>query len=72
MLKTSFAANTQSQRSIVVDNEAVKGGGILNKKSSKSKYSAFLIADARQAFTQLRQAFTEASILSYFDLERHI
>ena len=72
MLKTSSAANTQLQRSMVVDDEAVEGGGILNKKSSKSKYPAFLTADARQAFTQLRQTFTEAPILSHFDPERHI
>ena len=72
MLKTSSAANTQLQRLMVVDDEAVKGGDILNKKSLKSKYLVFLTADARQAFTQLRQAFTKAPILSHFDLERHI
>ena len=43
-----------------------------NKKSAKSKNPAFLTANAMQAFTQLRQAFTEALILSHFDPERHI
>ncbi len=32
----------------------------------------FLTPEARLAFTRLRQAFTEASILHHFDLERHI
>lgn len=50
MLKTSFAANTQPQRSIVVDDEGVIGDGRLNGKLSKSKNPAFLITDARQAF----------------------
>ncbi len=33
---------------------------------------SFLTADARRAFTKLRQAFLEAPILNYFDPERHI
>ena len=66
MLKTSSAASTPPQKSMMVNDEAS------NKKSSKSKNPAFLTADARQAFTQLRQAFTEAPILSHFDPERHI
>ena len=53
-LKTSSAANTQPQRSMVVDDKAVGDSGISNKKLSKSKYPAFLIADVRQAFTRLR------------------
>ena len=71
MLKTNSAANTQPQRSMVVDDEGVIGDGRLNEKSSKSKNPAFL-TDARQAFARLRQAFTEAPILSQFDPERHI
>ena len=64
MLKTSLTASTPPQK--LRDDEA------LNKKSSKSKNPDFLTADARQAFIQLRQAFTEALILSHFDPERHI
>ena len=64
MLKTSSTASTPSQK--LRDDEA------LNEKSSKSKNPAFLTADARQAFTRLRQAFTEAPILSHFDPECHI
>ena len=41
----------------------------LNKKSSKFKNPAFLTADAKQAFTQLKQAFIKAPILSHFGLE---
>ena len=33
---------------------------------------SFLTPDARRAFTQLRQAFTEAPILRHFDSKRHI
>ena len=43
-----------------------------NKKLSKSKNPVFLIANTTQAFTQLRQRFTNTSIFSYFDPERHI
>ena len=38
----------------------------------KAEEPSFLTLDARQAFTQLRQAFTEAPILQYFDSERYI
>ena len=32
----------------------------------------FLIADARRAFTKLKQALIKAQILNHFDPERHI
>ena len=57
---------------MVVDDEAIKGSGILNKKLSKSKNPVFLTVDTRQAFIQLKQTFTEVLILNHFDLERHI
>ena len=41
------------------------------EKLSKCKNPNFLTTDARQAFTWLRQAFTKALILNYFDLECH-
>ena len=66
MLKTSSAASILPQKLMIVNDKA------LNKKLSKSKNPAFLINDARKAFTQLRQAFTKAPILSHFDLEFHI
>ena len=66
MLKTSSAASIPPQKSIMVNDE------VLNKKSSKSKNPAFLNADTRQTFTQLRQAFTKASISSHFDSKHHI
>ena len=72
MLKTSSIAKTQPQKSMVVDNQGMIDGGKLNKKLSKSKNPAFLNANARQAFTRLRQAFNEAPILSHFDLECYI
>ena len=72
ILKTSSAANIQPQKSTVVDDEAIAGSNISNKKSFKSKNPAFLTVNAGQAFTQLRQAFTKALILQHFDPECHI
>ena len=84
MLKISFVANTQPQKSIVVN-----GFGRTNEKSPKSEKlknvksgiqirvgameeSIFLILDAKEAFNQLRQAFTKAPTLRHFDLKCHI
>ena len=65
-----------------IDDVEVDGGEVGNnevgkkvRKTSKSKKtvgSDFFISRARLAFTELRQAFVKASILHYFDLERHI
>ena len=66
MLRTSSAASILPQKSMMVNDET------LNKKLSKSKNPTFLTANARQAFTQLRQAFTKAPIFSYFDPKRYI
>ena len=69
------------------DNEVVGGGGDKNlSKSKKSKNTksgiqmrigatgepTFLTPGAREAFNQLRQAFTEALILRHFDPKCHI
>ena len=37
-----------------------------------NKATSYLTPNARQAFTQLKQAFTKALILEHFDLECHI
>ena len=66
ILKTSLGASIPTQKSMMVNDEAS------NKKSSKFKNSAFLTANAKQAFTQLRLTFTKASIFRHFDPERHI
>ena len=50
----------------------MKNDKILNKKLSKSKNPTILITNAMQAFTQLKQGFTKAPILSHFDLDGHI
>lgn len=47
MLKTSSAVNSQPQKLMVVDDEVIEGGGILNKKSLKFKNPAFLTANVR-------------------------
>ena len=38
----------------------------------KAEEPGFLTSNARRVFTQLRQAFTKAPILQYFDPEHHI
>ena len=62
-----------------VDEVGVGGGGDHKDKTvgrSPSKNSkratGYLTPDAKQAFTQLRQAFTKAPILWHFDPECHI
>ena len=69
------------------DNEIVGGGGDKNlSKSKKSKNIkseiqtrlgateelTFLTSNAREAFNQLKQVFTKAPILWYFNSEYHI
>lgn len=36
---------------MIIDNQAIKSGSILNKKLLKSKNPAFITANARQTFT---------------------
>ena len=83
MLKTTGSSNL-----IQKDNdEVVGGGGDRNPSKSKKPKNAksgiqthlgaigeptFLTLDAREAFNQLRQAFTKVLILRHFDLECHI
>ena len=65
-----------------VDDEVDDEGGTKVQKLSKSKNlskseqtvrsSDFLTPGAKQAFTELRQAFFKAPILHHFDPERHI
>ena len=42
------------------------------KPPNAANNSSFLTSKAKLAFLPLKQAFTEASILHYFDLERYI
>ena len=81
MLKTSFQL-ADALPATGIDNSEVVGSSSGNEgKSAKSDFTkpvrraeepSFLTPDARRAFTQLRQAFTEAPILRHFDPERHI
>ena len=81
MLKTS-AKPAGVLPAIGVDNKKVFGSsGGNKKKSAKSNFTkpmrgaeelSFLTLDTRRAFTQLRQAFTEAIILRHFDPKHYI
>ena len=84
MLKTTGLSDLAQRDD---DNEVLGGGGDRNlSKFKKSKHTksgiqtriggmgepTFLIPGAREAFNQLRQAFTKAPILRHVDLEYHI
>ena len=83
MLKTSSAPRLSKNLLSLIDvakvNEiGISGGNCKDKMIGKSLFknlnrvTSYLTPDARQAFIQLRQAFTKARILQYFDLEYHI
>ena len=83
MLRTSSATrllknSLLSMDVAEVDEIGVSGGGDREDetvgKSPKNLNGAtgYLTPNARQAFTQLRQAFTKAPILRHFDLKCHI
>ena len=62
-----------------VDKIGISGGGDCEDKTvgkslskTSNRATGCLISDARQAFSQLRQAFTKTVILRDFDLECHI
>ena len=52
------------------EDETVKRSPLTSKNPNRA--TGYLTPVAKQAFTQLRQAFTKASILRYFDPECHI
>lgn len=66
MLKTSSIVNILFQK-LRISNDKT-----LNEKLSKSKNTSFLITNAKQAYIQLKQVFTEVLIFSHFDPECHI
>ena len=85
MLKTTRSSDLAQEDN---DNEVVEGGGkdknLSKFKKSKNAKSGiqtriratgepiFLTFGAKEAFNQLRQAFTKAPILWHFDQEYHI
>ena len=52
------------------EDEKVKRSPLTSKNSNR--VTGYLTPDAKRAFTQLRQAFTEALILRHFDPECHM
>ena len=81
MLKTSFQLAGVLPATGVDDREVIGSGGGNDRKLAKSDFTksvrgveepSFLTPDARQAFNQLRQAFTKAPILQHIVPERHI
>ena len=81
MLRTSLLLAVALPAPGVDNNKVVSSSDRNNIKSAKSNFikpvhrakeSSFLTSNARQAFTQLRQAFTEFPIFWHFDSERYI
>ena len=52
------------------ENETVERSLLISKNLNRA--IGYLTPNAKQAFTQLRQAFTKAPIFQYFDLEWYI
>ena len=44
----------------------------VSRAKNLDQSGSFFTANARKAFTELKQAFVKAPIRNYFDLERHI
>ena len=81
MLKMSPQLAGALPATSIDDSEVFGSSGGNKRKSVKSDFikpvrraeePSFLTPDARQTFTQLRQAFTKVPILRHFDSERHI
>ena len=81
ILKTSPQPAGALPATAVDDSEVIGSSGGNEGKSAKSDFTkpvrgaeepSFLTPNARRAFTQLRQAFTEAPILRHFDPKCHI
>ena len=81
MLKTSPQLASALTTTTIDDSKVVGSSGGNERKLAKSDFikpvrgaeePSFLTLDTRRAFTELRQVFTEASILRHFDLECHI
>ena len=80
-MKTSPQPAVALPATAVDDSEVVGSSRENEGKSAKSDFikpvrgaeePSFLTPEARRAFIQLRQAFTEAPIFRYFNPERHI
>ena len=84
MFKTSFVTKSSKNLLLSIDVAEVDKVGIGSGSDWEDKTvwrslsknlngaTGYLTPDARQAFTQLRQAFTKALILQHFDLEYSI
>ena len=81
MLKTSLQLAGALPATAIDNSKAIRSSVGNYRKSTKSDFTklmcgaeelSFLTPNARQAFTQLRKAFTEAPILWYFNSEHYI
>ena len=81
MLKTNFLPAGTLPATGICNSKVIGSSHENDEKLVKSDFTksvcgveepSFLTLKARQAFTQLRQMFTKAPILQYFDSEHHI
>ena len=84
MLKTSSATRSLKNSLLLMDLAEVDEVGVGDNGDCEDKTfgrsplknsngaTGYLIPNTRQTFTQLRQAFTKASILQHFDLKCHV
>ena len=80
-MKTSPQPADALPTTAIDNSEIIRSSGRNERKSAKSDFikpmcgaekPSFLTPDAKQAFAQLKQTFTEAPIFRHFDPERHI
>ena len=81
MLKTSPQLTGTLLATNIDNSKVISSSSRNDRKSAKADFikpmyrveePSFLTFDTRQAFTQLKQAFTKVPILQYFDLKHHI
>ena len=71
-LSNPSASTRSTGAGYLTSGSAKRGGGNTKKGVKATRDSNYLIPAAQKAFNHLRNAFTQAPIFQYFDLEQHI